>query len=115
MSLEQAIKAAQRNRRYKRWPLGAVIVRGGATQAVGYSALKTVPQHPGSSVHAEAHALRRMNFDAHGCVMFVARKMRRGGVGMAKPCPECQQLIRASGIKRVVYTISETEVGVWKP
>jgi tRNA(Arg) A34 adenosine deaminase TadA len=47
--------------------------------------------------------------------MFVARKMRNGQIGLAKPCQHCQTLIRASGIKRVVYTVDDQTIGVWKP
>jgi pyrimidine deaminase RibD-like protein len=115
VSIEQAIRIANSNQSYDRWPLGAVIVKGGSIQSVGWSALKTVPQHTGCSVHAEAHALRRMRNEAHGCVMYVARRLRRGGVGMARPCPDCQRLIIHSGIKRVIYTVDSSTLGVWKP
>lgn len=115
MSIAVAIRLARQNDRYQRWPLGAVIMKGGSVVAVGQSVLKSPPLHPGCSRHAEQEALRRVRGSAQGCVMFVARKMRNGRIGLAKPCQHCQQLIRASGIKRVVYTVDDHTVGVWKP
>jgi pyrimidine deaminase RibD-like protein len=115
MGIDLAIRLARRNQRYQRWPLGAVITKGGSVVAVGQSALKSPPLHPGCSRHAEEQALRRVRGLAPGCVMFVARKMRNGQIGLAKPCQHCQTLIRASGIKRVVYTVDDQTIGVWKP
>ena len=115
MSLKLAVKLATSNTTYSRWPLGCVITKGGAVQAVGWSALKSDPRFPGCSIHAEDHALRQMRHDARGCVLYVARLLRTGQVALAKPCAACQQLIREAGVKRVVYTINDNEWGTWKP
>jgi pyrimidine deaminase RibD-like protein len=66
-------------------------------------------------VHAEVHALRQMKYQADGCVMFIARCLKGGGIGLAKPCANCQTVINDSGIKRVVFTIDNSTYGIWKP
>jgi pyrimidine deaminase RibD-like protein len=119
MSLTYAIKIAESNECYIKWPFGCVIKKGGAVQAVGWNILKSEPyyldDHSNCSIHAEMHALRQMNYEAKGCVMFVARALRGGGSGLAKPCDDCQEVIRKAGVKRVVYTIDNENHGVWKP
>lgn len=60
-----------------------------------------VKQH--ASVHAEVRALARIE-DARGCTLYVARMMKCGSPGNSKPCDNCDDYIRARGVKRVVYT-----------
>lgn len=119
MSLDYAVKIALANEEYPKWKLGCVIKRGGAVQAVGWNTLKSEPtyldNHSNCSVHAEERALRQMNYDAEGCILYVARIRRGGDIGMAKPCKACQRLIKRSGVKRVVYTINDETYGVWRP
>ena len=94
--------------------------------SVGWSSLKNDPfcidDHRFStdpnpcSVHAEVHALRQMNFEAKGCVLYVARILKGSGKpALARPCANCMEVIEGSGIKRVVYTIDEKETGEYKP
>lgn len=115
MSLKLAVKIAESNTAYTRWPLGCVVTKGGAVQAVGWSSLKSDPRFAGCSIHAEDHTLRQMRYDARGCVMYVARVLRTGDIALAKPCRACQRLITIAGIKKVIYTITSTEDGTWKP
>lgn len=119
MSLPYAIKIAEGNDSYEKWPFGCVIKKGGAIQAVGWNIKKSDPEflddHSMCSVHAEIHALRQMKYRADGCVMFIARVLKGGGIGLAKPCVNCQTVITDSGIKRVLYTIDEDNFGTWKP
>ncbi len=115
MSIALALKVANSNTCYTKWPLGCVITKGGAVQSVGWSALKSDPRFERCSVHAEEHALRQMKWQAAGCVLYVARVTRTGAIGLAKPCDYCQGLIEASGVKRVVYTTDEGDTGIWKP
>lgn len=57
-------------------------------------------------LHAEAAVVLAAGFDAaEDCDVYVARVMRGGGVGMAKPCSEiCQPIMREAGVRRVWYT-----------
>jgi pyrimidine deaminase RibD-like protein len=119
MSLRYAIKIAEANDCYPKWKLGCVVKKGGAVQAIGWNIKKGDPtyldDHTNCSVHAEIHALRQMNYEASGCTLFVARIMKAGGIGLAKPCHNCQQVIEDAGVKRVIFTIDEHTEGVWKP
>lgn len=119
MSIELAIKIARANDAYPKWKLGCVVKKGGAIQAVGWSIWKYDPAYVDDfsmcSVHAEVHALRQMSYDAHNCTMFVARAKRGGGLGLAKPCANCQQIITDAGIRRVTFTVDDERTGVWRP
>jgi pyrimidine deaminase RibD-like protein len=119
VSLQLAVKIAKSNSDYDRWPFGCVIKKGGAIQAVGWNILKSDPRytdnHLNCSVHAEEHALKQMRNGASGCVLYVARMLRTGNVGLAKPCIHCQKLIRDAGVKRVIFSIDNDMHGIWKP
>ena len=59
--------------------------------------------------HAEAAAIlkllkeKRLN-DLVGSTLYITRFKRSGVVGLAKPCKECQQLIKSVGISTVCFT-----------
>jgi len=121
--LQRAVKLAGQNTKYPKWRLAAVITLGGSTLSSGVSRLLSDPTtadfsafkaRPRVSAHSEIEALRRAPRASRG-VLYVARIGRNGKIGMAKPCKQCQKEISAAGIKRVVYTISDSEYGVWLP
>ena len=61
------------------------------------------------SIHAEQAAILKLLKDRklHDLVnasIYVCRIGRAGDVHLARPCPCCSSLIRAVGIRRVVYT-----------
>lgn len=100
-----------------------MLVKGGSVLSVGQSRLRCNPAHcdfdmPGIkervSVHAEQDALSRCG-DAKGSILYVARIGRSGNVGLAKPCVACQRKLIDSGVKRVYFSVSETEFGIWPP
>lgn len=62
--------------------------------------------------HAEARVLRKAG---HGSILWVARIDANEDWAMARPCPDCQILIRAREVKKVYYTISPGEYGIWYP
>lgn len=62
---------------------------------------------------AEAHAEFRISYKLDvGSTVYVIR-LRRGDkkVRLAKPCETCQTVMRAKGVKRVYYSISEDRKG----
>jgi hypothetical protein len=60
--------------------------------------------------HAEARLARKLDV---GSVVYVARTRKEDGkLAMAKPCKDCERVMRQRGIKRVEYTINEHEYGV---
>lgn len=64
-----------------------------------------------ATFHAEERAIRNaqalVGDDLSGMVLYVARSYKNGKPAMSKPCNKCDRLIRASGIKKVIYTIGE--------
>lgn len=124
--LRLAAKIAEGNVDYERWKMGCVIKKGGAVQAVGWNVFKQDPtyldDHSECSTHCEERALRVMRTNpsdnrnvARGCTIFIARKLRDPGYGLAMPCEICQTLLAEAGIRKAVYTIDSHSFGVWTP
>jgi deoxycytidylate deaminase len=65
-------------------------------------------------IHAEQDCLNRCP-DPQGQILYVVRPRRDGTYGMAKPCPDCQQALRAAGIKAVLYTDEHGTWQQWRP
>ena len=111
MSLKQAQKQAS-NSTFIRARIGAVIVKGGRVLSTGYNSLRYSKRNGRSwaSVHAEEMAIVKLLKQSAGLkqlagsVLYVSRIKKDGTVAESKPCLECQELIDAVGIKRVVHT-----------
>lgn len=93
-----------------RFKLGAVIVKRGKVIAFGHNKAKTHPRYGSKSgfhtLHAEGDSLwtaEKLEVDVKGATMIVYRKNALN----ARPCKDCQRLIREAGIKRVIYTNHE--------
>lgn len=90
---------------------GAVIISGGRVISVGVNVDKNSPQNvqdpkTQAAVHAEVAALRAAgSTPLAGGTIYVARINKSGKAMMSKPCPRCQDAIRAAGIKKIIYTI----------
>jgi len=67
-------------------------------------------KEPVPKAHAESRCLRKAGW---GSTLWVARILKSGEWGLAKPCTNCQNMIRHMGVKRVYYTIGPGEYGVW--
>ena len=58
-------------------------------------------------VHAETDALIPLikdNVDLTNASIYIFRAHKNGSNALARPCPGCESLIRACGIKKVYYT-----------
>lgn len=106
-----ATKEAKRSA-FSRAKVGAVVCRGGRIISSGYNYIGNCNYIRGrsypESVHAEASAvaklLRARRFgDLVGSTVYVSR-FSSIGTRLAKPCRECEDLLRAVGVKRVIYT-----------
>lgn len=89
--------------------LGAVIVKKGKILTAKYNCLKTHPKlfyrYQFPFLHAESHAIMALGMDnCVNAIMYVVRITRNNELAMAKPCKECQKLIKDVGIKKVYYT-----------
>lgn len=101
---------------YDKWPVGAVIVRGGRLLSGAPNDLRNEVSTGGvpfekCSIHAEVAALKRTK-DAVGATIYVARVLRTGSWGLAKPCKRCQQELVSSGIRQAVWTIDAHSYGI---
>ena len=59
-------------------------------------------------VHAEIAALlplMRDKVDLSGASIYIFRKHKDGTLAMAKPCSNCQKVIKQLGIRKIFYTI----------
>ncbi len=114
-----AIQVAERNTDYPKWPIGAVLAKGGSVLAVGWSKLRNqpinVPNGENCSEHAEVAVLRKARrCNLKGSVIYVARIGADGNPRLAKPCPSCEENLREAGIKKIVYTYAKGEVVIVK-
>ena len=97
--------------KYEKWQHGAIIELGGRIIASGTNSMKPLaPQDAKYSEHAEAAAIRKARWK--GGTLYVARVNRHGAVKNSKPCLDCIELIRASRINRVCYSIGPNEWGI---
>lgn len=62
------------------------------------------------STHAEVAALKRVK-RAEGATIYVARVLRSGKPGLARPCKRCQKDLIAAGIRQAIWTIDENSYG----
>ena len=63
-------------------------------------------------VHAESKVIRKAG---RGCTLYIVRVAANNKMTMGKPCQICQRVIKQNKVKKVVYSISENEYGVWYP
>lgn len=63
--------------------------------------------------HAEGRLLRKLGKNG---VVYVARVSKGdGNMAMARPCHMCQIRLRSAKVKKVYYTINNSQYGVWYP
>lgn len=93
---------------------GAVVVKSGRVIGTGYnkdrnSPMFVSPEHIKThcSRHAELEAIRDANWNVRGAVLYVARVNNQGQDRNSKPCGLCEDIIRETEIKKVIYTESE--------
>jgi deoxycytidylate deaminase len=101
-----------------RMPVAAILVRGSRALAHGVNNNKSHPrQQLVNNIHRCSHAelLTVVGLDeviTNGSTVYVSRRLKSGLVGLSKPCRACEELLRAVGVKRVVYSIDSTSYGV---
>ena len=89
-----------------RFKLGAVIRDGKTIVSKAYNIDKTHTKYGCgrfNTLHAEANAIYkavRTGYELTGTTLYV---YRYNGL-LAKPCPDCQRLIRKFGIAKVIYS-----------
>ena len=101
---------------YERWPVGAVLIRGGRLLAGASNDLRNSASVKGipfeeCSLHAEVATLRRAT-KTQGATIYVARVLRTGSLGLAKPCRRCQKALVEAEIRQAVWTIDNHSYGI---
>lgn len=90
--------------------LGAIGVRNDGCMVSSMNGPSPVPTR---EVHAEYKLCRKLDHDA---VVYIARvRVGDGAFVNAKPCASCRKMLRSRRVKKVYYTISNTEYGIWYP
>lgn len=108
--LQLAADLAGSSRQYKSFHLSAIALRQDGALVSSSNGIAAEQKTP--SAHAEARVLRKAG---KGAILWVARVLRdRKTWAMSKPCGDCQLLIKASGVKKVYYTIGPGEYGIMK-
>lgn len=75
-----------------------LVLQGGRVKAIGYN----THQH-----HAEVHALQKLwPSERRNTKIISVRFNKAGKLAMAKPCPKCQEYLKAHGVKKVQYSDS---------
>lgn len=108
--LKAAQIAAESKDRLKNFRLGCVGLRRDGVFV--FASNVVAPENPSPSSHAEARVLRKCG---KGAIIWVARILRNGTWAMAKPCKNCQSLIKNLGVKKVYFTVGPDEWDVWEP
>lgn len=107
--LMRLAKKASEESTYKHsniFKLGAVVFKGKRVISTANNCGKTHPvwgSGPFSSLHAEGRAIMKAinaGFDLNGASIIVYRKNHL----LAKPCEDCQKLLKKVGIKEVIYS-----------
>ena len=108
---------------YGKFRHGAVLVRGGHIVNTCHNknrhcsfGNKFRDRHNGhATLHAELGCVLGLDRKiTTGTTMYVVRVNRSSEFMMSKPCHMCHDVLQHCGVKKVVYTINEKEVGVIK-
>lgn len=96
-------------RNHNTFRLGAAIFSKSILFASGHNSYKTHPKTQNISVWPHLHAEQAAIFSLgmNNCknkVMYVARVMKNGHIGLAMPCSICQKLIKTVSLKVVYYS-----------
>jgi deoxycytidylate deaminase len=104
---------------------GAILVKGGSIISTSPNKdsfcsfgarFRNSQNQPGRATrHAEIGAILGLDRSiTDGATLYVARIGKADEFRMSKPCQMCESTLRHVGIKRVIYTINNKEVGDYK-
>lgn len=104
--LRVAANMARKKKDQRTFFLGAVGIRKDGVFVQSFNAPSFQPTPCG---HAEARLARKLD---RGAVVYVARIRADGSFGSAKPCANCEKVLRQKGVKKVYYSLGDDEYGV---
>jgi hypothetical protein len=96
--LEKAAEVALSRKGRKSFLLCAV---GRRTDGPLVCSVNEAVKFPTPSAHAEARLCKKLDL---GAEVWVARVLRRGEWGLAKPCENCLRALLCRGVQRICYT-----------
>lgn len=105
--LRVAANIARKKKDQRTFFLGAVGIRKDGVIVQSFNAPSFQPSPCG---HAEARLVRKLDV---GATVYVARIKADGTFGSAKPCHNCQKVLKQKGVKKVYYSIDDESYGVW--
>lgn len=105
--LEIASKIALNKQDRRSFIFGAIGLRYDGKMV---TALNGPTKTPEKQCHAEARLARKLDV---GSEIYVARVLiSTGELALAKPCKNCQRILRSVGVRRAYYSIAPNEYGV---
>lgn len=104
---EIAGKLASERADQKSFLLGAVGIRRDGAMV---SAVNSISQEPNRLLHSEYRLAKKLDC---GSTVYVARiRLLNGEFACAKPCFDCEKVLRSRRVRRIYYTITNNEYGV---
>lgn len=100
-----ALVASKRKDQRSFW-VGAIGRRSDGVHVCSYNG---AAQNKCAEIHAEARLCLKLDV---GATVWVARMSKNGEMANAKPCPNCERILRKKGVKKVIYTTGPTEYEV---
>ena|SRR5277367_1692227 len=83
--------------------MGCVVLKNGRILGKGCN-----NYHTGS--HCERTALgKNWRSEFEGCTVVIIRIRKAQPYGMARPCKDCMELIRACGAKQIIYSTNDVD------
>lgn len=107
LARETAISGRTKDKGYH---LASVCIRSDGSITKGHN---TRSNDQNRFVHAEAKSILKAGHGAK--LLIVVRVFADNTLALAKPCNSCQRLIKQYKVKKVIYSISNNEFGVWYP
>lgn len=95
---------------HRQHKLGAVITKGNKVLGIGFNKNKTSPKSNNefNTLHAEISCILNTDEeDLEGSEIYIYRQTKSGKLGLSKPCPACEHMLKSVGIKIVYYTSPE--------
>lgn len=90
----------------RRYRLGAVGIRNDGVIVKSKNIPNILPEF---EAHAEVRLCKKLT---PGSVVYVVRIDSKNKLVLARPCKNCQRVMRLKGVKKCYYSISEKEHGV---
>jgi tRNA(Arg) A34 adenosine deaminase TadA len=106
IAAESALHNPSRSHDRRSMKLGAVGLRNDGVLVYSKN-ISTVDCFP--HAHAEARLTKKLTKNS---IVWVARVTSDGNWAMSRPCNNCENALRMTGVKKVVYTIGPNEWGV---